>query len=73
MVHGVWYGTCVLREDEMLTPSQVQWAARHDWFLGDLGRGTILIADRYTEGGRLYETIIEWRDSFASLRRWAGY
>lgn len=59
----------------MLTPSQVKWAASHDWFVMDNGNGTILVLDRYLDctTGINYAAPQSWIGSFSDLRDWAGY
>lgn len=58
----------------MLTPSQIKWAASHDWFYADKGNGTIVVLDRYTDrDGKHHEDTIVWAESFGALRGWAGY
>lgn len=57
----------------MLNTNQIAWAARHDWFIGDNGDGTITVCDGYTINGVYGETIVVWAQSFRELRDWAGY
>ena len=58
----------------MLTPSQIRWAASHDWFHADNLDGTITIVDRcVTSDGVLHEVFKIWDSGFKALRDWAGY
>lgn len=59
----------------MLTPSQVQWASRHDWFIAYQDNGQIIVADRWFDcnSGRTGSELILWDRSFSALRLWAGY
>lgn len=60
--------------DQMLTPSQIKWAASHDWFIADNGDGTIKVRECFTINGVLFqEEPIRWTGSFRALREWAGY
>ncbi|SPL64420.1 hypothetical protein [Ochrobactrum soli] len=51
---------------------QIAWAARHDWFVADLGNGTVLVLDCYRVNGAPHEAEITFAD-FRALRVWAGY
>lgn len=61
----------------MLTPSQITWAAQHDWFVSNNGDGTITVRDCGVldqDGVYHYnETIAHWTRTFKQLRDWAGY
>jgi hypothetical protein len=62
----------------MLTPQQIKWAGQHDWFVADMGNGTIQICDRWSQlhkDGTVthHEQVRVWDGSFRSLRNWAGY
>lgn len=47
-----------------MTIFQIAWASQYDWFIADLGDGSILVDDECDE------TIF---DNYTMLRRWAGY
>ncbi len=53
-----------------LTSNQIKWASLHDWYVATKVDGSIIVADRYSDGS---ETIMIWQASFAELRAWAGY
>lgn len=56
-----------------MTPSQVAWAARHDWFVSHDGAGNVTVQDRFTiNGGPLQVEYVVFQD-FSELRCWAGY
>lgn len=57
----------------MLTPSQIKWAASHDWFVCDNGDGSIVVNDAWTQDGVLYQRDVTHTGSFGALRDWAGY
>lgn len=62
----------------LLTPSQIKWAASHDWFYADKGNGTIVVKDRYSQqhpDGSIthHEDTLVWNRPFGELRNWAGY
>ena len=57
-----------------LNADQIQWAAKHDWFIADMGNGHILICDeRWGDDPTAHLNVIGWIGSFAELRTWAGY
>ena len=55
------------------TPTQIAWVKAHDWFCHEGNDKTIAVYDRYSVNGVYSETVILWTDSFAALKRWAGY
>jgi hypothetical protein len=57
----------------MLTPRQVQWAARHCWFVRDNGDGTITIRDAGWRNGVFIDIEMIWEHNFDDLHSWAGY
>ena len=55
-----------------MTELQIQWAKRHDWFLGVEG-GAIVVLDRYvTAFGKWAERALTFHH-IDDLRKWAGY
>lgn len=58
----------------MLNPSQIKWAASHDWFIRDNGDGTIVVQECFTINGVPHAGVtVRWTDTFRALREWAGY
>jgi hypothetical protein len=56
-----------------MTEQQIKWAASHDWYIGRADTaGTVLVNERYTMAGKLYEEIKVFAD-FRALKDWAGY
>lgn len=53
-----------------LTANQIKWASLHDWYISANADGSIVVADRYSDGT---EIIMTWHLTFAELREWAGY
>lgn len=59
----------------MLNPSQIKWAASHDWFVRDNGNGTIVV-EEFSYDPSLQASLRylqSWVGGFRALREWAGY
>jgi hypothetical protein len=57
----------------MLTRAQIAWAATHDWFVRDMGDGTIMVRDGYTLDGVYHEELVHFRGDLKALRDFANY
>lgn len=62
----------------MLTPSQIQWAAAHDWFIRANADGSIIVRDewsqRHADGSVSHHSQqLLFVEGFTALRDWAGY
>lgn len=56
-----------------LTQAQMDWAARHDWFVMQDAQG-LIVADRWVDtNGKYHENHVRWEGTFRELRDWAGY
>lgn len=55
-----------------LTVSQIEWASKHDWYLGTNGNSVRVIDITLERGGEVTERELEFSD-FRDLREWAGY
>lgn len=56
-----------------MTPQQIAWAARHDWFVSSAKDGSVAVVERATLNGEdLPDEILAFSD-FRALRVWAGY
>lgn len=56
-----------------MTPQQIAWAARHDWFVSSAEDGSVAVVERATlNGAPLPDEILIFSD-FRALRAWAGY
>lgn len=65
-----------MSEGPALTPSQVGWAARHDWFhkISRIAPGRIMVFDRWVDAdGKSHSELFAWLGTFEELRAWAGY
>lgn len=55
-----------------MTPQQIAWAARHDWFVSS-AKGAVVVVERMTFNGvALPDEILTFTD-YRTLRAWAGY
>lgn len=64
----------------MLTPNQIKWASKHDWYicLDPAQEGAIIVDDHWTQSGPDADEIISAHkqrsfDTFSELYVWAGY
>jgi hypothetical protein len=64
---------CAPASEVGMTPQQIAWAARHDWFVSSAEDGSVAVVERATLNGEpLPDEILTFSD-FRALRAWAGY